>query len=109
VRSILDSFRARWWARAYNLPDRWKAYNLTFRTPSGEIALADLLAFCGVADEAPQNGDSFMQGRAVGRRDVGLRILEHLNLSYEELYAVIQGRSILKPADFERASNANNR
>lgn len=107
--TLNDKFPFRWWGRLYSVFERSKAYNLTFRSPSGEIVLAELLAFCGVADEAPRVDSMFEQGRVAGRRDVGLRIMEHLNLRPEELYAVLQGRSILKPADFQRGSNANNR
>jgi hypothetical protein len=95
----MDSLRTRW-GRWWNLPDRVKAYNLTFRHPSGQIVLADLMTFCGTADEAPQTDSQFMQGRAAGRRDVALRVQEHLNLTHEELYAVLQGRSILRKEDF---------
>ena len=99
--SVVDRFRSLW-GRWYSLRDRETAFKLTFRNPSGEITLADLLDFCGVFDEAPWHGDQFSQGRVAGRRDVGLRILEHLHLTHEEMYAVIQGRSILKKPDFER-------
>lgn len=91
-----ETFYARWWKRAYTLFQRHQAYNLALRQPAGEIVVADLLTFCGVADEAPRGASEFEQGRAAGRRDVGLRLMEHLHLSPEELYAVIQGRSILR-------------
>lgn len=102
--TVLDKFRTRWgWV--FSISERAKAYKLAFRNPSGEIALGDLLTFCGVADEAPRGGDLFSQGRAAGRRDVGLRIMEHIHLTHEELYAVIQGRSILKKEDFQNADH----
>lgn len=103
--TLRDGFRSSWWARWYTLPERWKAYNLAFRTPSGEVVLADLMTFCGVADEAPREVSEAEQNRAAGRRDVGLRILEHMHLSPEELYAVIQGRSILRKKDFQNANS----
>ena len=103
MRSLTDRFRTRW-GRSYTLQERAKAYKLTFRNPHGEIALADLMTFCGLADEAPMSGDPFIQGRAAGRRDVALRIREHLHLTHDELYAVIQGRSFLTAKDFENVS-----
>jgi hypothetical protein len=96
-----DWFKSRW-GRQFTLADRAKAYKLTFRNPAGLIALADLMEYCGVADEAPSRGGEFVQGRAAGRRDVGLRIQEHLQLSHEELYDLIRGRNILKPEDFNQ-------
>ena len=102
--SFVDKFRTRW-GRFYSLAERVKAYNLTFRNPAGQIVLADLMTFGGIADEAPRSDSQFEQGRAAGRRDVALRVQEHLNLTHEELYAVLQGRSILRKEDF----NANPR
>lgn len=101
-----ETFYARWWKRAYTLFQRHQAYNLALRQPAGEIVVSDLLAFCGVADEAPHNASEFEQGRAAGRRDVGLRVMEHMRLTPEELYAVIQGRSILrKPTGGKHANS----
>ena len=99
--AITDRFPARWWARRYTLLERVKAYNLTFRNPAGQMVLADLMTFGGIADEAPRTNSQFEQGRAAGRRDVALRVQEHLNLTHEELYAVLQGRSILRKEDFK--------
>ena len=101
--SFVDKFKTRW-GMGFSLAERVKAYNLTFRHPSGQIVLADLMTFCGLADEAPWNSNQFEQGRAAGRRDVALRVQEHLNLTHEELYAVLQGRSILKAKDFQNAN-----
>lgn len=102
--SFVDKFRTRW-GMGFTLAERVKAYNLTFRHPSGQMVLADLMTFCGLADEAPRTDSQFEQGRAAGRRDVALRVQEHLHLTHEELYVVLQGRSILRKEDF----NANPR
>lgn len=104
--SFVDKFRTRW-GMGFSLAERVKAYNLTFRSPSGQIVLADLMTFCGLADEAPRTDSMFEQGRAAGRRDFALRVQEHLNLSHEELYAVLQGRSILRKEDFQNGPVQN--
>jgi hypothetical protein len=99
--SFVDKFLTRWgWE--FSLAERVKAYNLAFRNPAGQIVLADLMTFCEIADEAPSTSNQFQQGRAAGRRDVALRVQEHLNLTHKELYAVLQGRSVLRREDFER-------
>lgn len=90
------------WGRIGSREDNAKAYRLTFRNPAGLIVLADLLGCSGVAEPAPMIADPFAQGRVAGRRDVGLHIQERLNLSHEELYDLLKGRSILKPEDFQQ-------
>ena len=100
--SFVDKFRTRW-GRGFSLEERVKAYNLTYRSPSGLIVLADQMTYGGIADEAPWTGDLFVQGRVAGRRDFALRVQEHLNLTHEELYTVLQGRSILRKEDFQNA------
>ncbi len=57
-------------------------------------ALADLAEFCGAIDPAPVDGDMFKQGRVAGRRDVWLRIMSHLALREEEVYALLKGEPI---------------
>jgi hypothetical protein len=59
-----------------------------------EHVLPDLAEFCRALDPAPREGDLFIQGRAAGRRDVWLRIQEHLHLTEDELFEVYRGRSV---------------
>jgi hypothetical protein len=98
---MLDRFRSKW-GRLWSYEEQLKAYKLAFRNPAGMIALADILDYCGVADEAPMRGGEYVHGYAAGRRSVGLRIQERLHLTHEELYDLLKGRSILKPEDFNQ-------
>jgi len=61
-----------------------------------QIVIADLIEFCGAVDQAPKEGDPFVQGRAAGRRDVWLRIQHHLGLREHELYALLKGEPLVK-------------
>lgn len=71
-------------ARAF-LMNRRRAYQLTFNGVSGELVLADLAKFCR-ADETTFHADPRIAAMLDGRREVWLRIQEHLRLSPEELY-----------------------
>lgn len=83
--------------RVFEIRDLRKAYNMVFRSPAGaHYVLPDLSDFCRAAEPAPRESDLFIQGRAAGRRDVYLRIMQHTNLTEEELFAVHSGRSVLK-------------
>lgn len=79
------------------------AYNLTFRTPSGtNYVLPDLSEFCHAQEPAPRDDSLFAQGRAAGRRDVWLRIQEHIHLTDEELVAVYAHRLSVTAEDFKK-------
>src|SRR6266851_5012437 len=87
----------------FSSDDVSKAYKLTFRQPSGtRFVLPDLMDYTGVLYPSPPGDNMFDQGRFAGRRDVGLRIVEMLNLSDEEIAATLRGRDILRPEDFQR-------
>lgn len=89
--------------RRFTVSQVREAYCLTFLSPPGRHhVLPDLLEFTGALDPAPRNEDLFMQGRAAGRRDVWLRIQEHLRLTEEELFALYVGRSTFKAEDFTK-------
>lgn len=84
-----------------DLPARRRAYLHAFGSPEGKRHLmADLLEYTGVLKHAPMHGDAYDQGRVQGRRDVGLHILEHLNLNPVDLYAILKGQPIINPEDF---------
>lgn len=84
-----------------DLPARRRAYLRAFTSPEGKRHLmADVIEFTGVLKSAPMHGDVYAQGRVQGRRDVGLHILEHLNLEPAELYAILKGQPVIKPEDF---------
>jgi len=64
---------------------RRHAYNTTFRGPVAEEVLADLAKFCR-AHESTAAPDAASAARLDGRREVWLRIQQHLNLSPEDLW-----------------------
>jgi hypothetical protein len=68
--------------------DRRRAYQYAFRSPSGAIVLQDLAKFCR-ATSPPWGSTAEETARYVGRNEVWHRILQHLNLSEEELFALV--------------------
>jgi hypothetical protein len=56
----------------------------------------DLAEFCHASEPQPSEGDLYLLGRAAGRRDVWLRIAQHLNLSDAELFDLWRGHSITR-------------
>jgi hypothetical protein len=84
-----------------DLPAQRNAFRAAFSSPAGKRhMLPDILEYTGVLKPAPMHGDVYAQGRVQGRRDVGLHILEHLNLQPVDLYAILKGQPIIKPEDF---------
>lgn len=65
--------------------ERQQAYRQVFQGPYGELVLADLAKFCRAHEstfhESPQ-AMAFQEGR----REVWLRIQEHMNLDAEQLW-----------------------
>lgn len=70
---------------------RKATYQLTFNNPHGHAVLIDLAKFCRAA-ETCFHPDPRLHAVAEGRREVWLRIAQHLNLSSEQLYALYEGR-----------------
>lgn len=64
---------------------RKQAYVHTFEGEHGEKVLKDLAKFCR-ASETTHNTDPRLTDILNGRREVFLRISEHLNLTEEDLY-----------------------
>lgn len=70
------------------LARRKHAYQLTFpRSPAQMQVLADLAKFCR-ADTTTFHADPRIHAVLEGRREVFLRIANHLNLTPEQLYAI---------------------
>lgn len=69
--------------------DRKRAYQLTFQLtqPANVIVLQDLAKFCR-ANESTFNPDARIAANLDGRREVYLRIMNHLGLSDEQLLAL---------------------
>lgn len=74
------------------LKRRRLAYNLTFRRDNyaGQEVLSDLAKFCR-ANESTFHPDPRIAAMLDGRREVWLRITNHLNLSSEQLFALYNG------------------
>ena len=75
-------------------------YQLCFKSPAGQRVLGNLAPFCCASDPtlvtAPNHGpvDIHRTMILIGRRDVWLRIQNHLNLTPEQLYALYDGRAV---------------
>lgn len=67
------------------LHNRKRAYQLTFTTETGKDVLADLAKFCR-ATESTFHPDPRVAATLDGRREVFLRIQQHLQLDVETLY-----------------------
>lgn len=80
------------------LKGRKRNYQLTFETPAGQAVLIDLARFCR-ATETCFHPDARLHAVAEGRREVWLRIQQHLNLNSQQLFTLYQGQHLLKPGD----------
>jgi len=72
---------------------RQSAYRTVFSGPVADIVLADLAVFCR-ATTSTFHPDARVHAVAEGRREVFLRIANHLHLSDEQLLELVtQGKS----------------
>lgn len=67
-------------------------YNI-FRTPAGSRVLHDFAKFCR-ANQSCYDPEEFMRGVLTGRREVWLRIQQHLHLTDTELALIFSGRTL---------------
>jgi hypothetical protein len=76
--------KAKQWLR-----HRASAYRATFNTEERDtqVVLADLAKFCR-ADRSTFHPDPHVAARLDGRREVWLRLTQHLNLTTDQLYAL---------------------
>lgn len=74
---------------------RVRAYRATFDKShrNVQIVLSDLAQFCRAA-ESTFNPDPHVASGLAGRREVWLRIAEHLNLQEEEAWALYTGAAL---------------
>lgn len=72
------------------LNHRKRAYQLAFGGPAGRAVLEDLAPFCR-ADDSTFDKDPLVQSALAGRREVWLRIQQHLGMSAEELALLYHG------------------
>jgi hypothetical protein len=75
------------------LRHRKRSYQLAMMSPAGQDVLRDLAKFCR-ADRSCFDADPRLHAVAEGRREVWLRIQQHLNLSSEELFVLYGGGTI---------------
>lgn len=80
------------------LKQRQTAFKLAFGSPAGEAILEDLAEFCR-ARTTTFHADPRIHAALEGRREVYLRIMEHLDLTAAQLYEMKTGRQ-LNPRDF---------
>jgi len=73
------------------LRGRKRAYQLSLSSVAGQTVLRDLAEFCR-ANETCFHEDPRLHAVLEGRREVWLRIQQHLNLTSEQLYALYSGR-----------------
>jgi hypothetical protein len=73
-------------ARNY-LQQRKRAYSMAFDGVSGEAVLKDLASFCR-ANESCFHPDPRVHAVMEGRREVWLRIQEHLKLTTEQMLTI---------------------
>jgi hypothetical protein len=66
-------------------------YRSTFRAPTARTVLEDLARFC-YAHESTFHPDPRIHAAREGKREVWLRITQHLNLTPDELWLLFDGR-----------------
>lgn len=77
---------------------RWRkrAYQLAFPNPTKNEVLKDLAKFCRAKKSCFHENDR-LHAIAEGRREVWLRIQDHLNLQPDQLYEIYNGTSTITP------------
>lgn len=82
------------WGRKFTAASMSRAYKLTFNLSGAcQTVLADLGGFCH-ATESTFCNDPYEHARLAGRRDVWLRIRNHLDLPEDQLQILLAGRHI---------------
>lgn len=84
-----------WFGRDADLSEQTKAYKIAFGQAGAKLyVLPDLAEVCGVGRPLPT--EPLALQRAAGRQDVWLHIQRYLHFSEPEIYAMLQGRPIVK-------------
>lgn len=74
---------------------RKRDYCLAFNTPAGNEVLIDLAKFCRASESCVVPGEHDASLVLEGRREVWLRIQQHLNLNSAQLFTLYGGQTIL--------------
>jgi hypothetical protein len=77
---------------------RKRNYQLALSSPAGQEVLIDLARFCR-ANESCFHADARLHAVAEGRREVWLRIQQHLNLKPTELFNLFAGKQFQFPGE----------
>ena len=86
-------------SRAFDfIRGRKRAYQLCFGNAAGHAVIADLMKFCR-ATESTFDADPRIHAVLEGRREVFLRIQNHLNLTSEDLYKLAAGKPLNSKGD----------
>jgi hypothetical protein len=72
---------------------RKRAFRIVFGGPAGQMVMQDLLMFCR-ATETCFDADPRKHAVLEGRREVWLRIQQHLQLTPDQLYALYGGKTL---------------
>lgn len=84
----------RWWHALDAMKRRKHAYQLFKKTQEGTTFLTDLAQFCRANETCVVPGDPVATNVLEGRREVWLRIQNHLGLSPEDLMILYAGPEI---------------
>jgi hypothetical protein len=76
--------------------DRVRAYEMVFGGPAGKAVLEDLSKYCGYRHYFDL--DPYVNANMGGRRDVFMRILDHLHLDESELKSLYRAAVLGKGA-----------
>ena len=79
---------------------RKRAYQFEFGDPKNSEALKDLAKFCHIG-QAPFHPEQRKTDVLIGRQEVFYRIIHHLHLQPDELFAIYHNPSTLQPQQKE--------
>ena len=78
--------------------NRKRAYQLAFGSPAGKAVLEDLAKFCR-ANQSCFDADARVEAALLGRQEVWLRVMHHLNMSSEDIFKLYHQVSITQGED----------
>ena len=85
--TVVEQWYAKFGKTLDFLRGRSQSYKLTFGNPTGNRVLADLAKFCR-ANDTTFHADPRIAAHLDGRREVWLRIQNHLRLNPEQLMSI---------------------
>ena len=88
--TVVEQWYAKFGKTLDFLRGRSQSYKLTFGNPTGNRVLADLAKFCR-ANDTTFHADPRIAANLDGRREVWLRIQNHLRLNPEQLMSIYAG------------------